>query len=51
LERGLKNHYKRWNIKLEQREQLAQLKNRILLIADDLVGSFFASDEEADEEF
>jgi hypothetical protein len=51
LERRLKNHYKRWNIDLEQREQLDQLKNRILLITDDLIGHFFADDVEADEEF
>ncbi len=47
----LKNHYKRWNIDLKQAEQLDQLKNRILLMADRRVESFFVNNPRADEEF
>lgn len=39
------NHYKRWNIEFDQEEQLAQLKNRVLLATYELTGDFFVRND------
>jgi hypothetical protein len=48
--RKILNHYKRWNIEIDENQQLLQLKNRVILATDQLVGAFFTWDE-IDQEF
>lgn len=51
IKHRMENHYKRWNIKLDWEEQFAQLRNRVLIITNELVGRFFASNISVDQEF
>jgi hypothetical protein len=51
IEQRLLNHYKRWNIEFDQEKQFSQLKNRIILLADELLGEFLVKHSAIDKEF
>ncbi len=51
IEQRLLNHYKRWNIEFDNEKQFSQLKIRILLVADELLGEFLVKHSAIDKEF
>lgn len=51
IKHRMEDHYKRWNIKFGYEEQFAQLKNRVLIVTNDLVGEFFVDNVSIDQEF
>lgn len=46
ITRRLLNYYKRWNIEFNQQEQFAMLKNRVLIVTEEVIGEFFIKNDE-----
>lgn len=51
IEQKLLNHYKRWNIDFDEEKQFSQLKTRIILVANELLGEFLIKHSTIDKEF
>jgi hypothetical protein len=51
LKHKLVNHYKRWNIDLDEEKQFIQFKNRIIIVIDEFIGQFLTINTEIDRSF